>query len=697
MNTYLVISSLLNFSVALVIALTAFVTARRNIGSLSFGAVALSVGLWSGAYCLWRLVSSPDTALLLCRVLLAGAIFIPVTLLHFAMALVGGSTRAFRVAGYLVAAVLTAIDFTPAMVASVGPAGGLDLWPRAGPLFPAFLVYFFGCIGAAVLLLLSAKARLGATRGHRRFIVFAVMIGVVGGSTNFPLWYGIPVPPVGNGLVFIYLAMLGYAVMKHRLPHVQTDFVKGATYFGISTLVGVTCVLISLVIGALSHDIASAPELTTRFFFGTLVAAFALWAVPVVVDIAEKLLEQNLLKERYRMQRGLKALLRIIGAEQEESAVFRAAAQRLADIFRARDVAIYFRGEMEPAIRLRAGIPGASCPVNLSDDSPLVRALESQPSSLSTGRLTLAAARSASDQTEALEKLGFELAVPMSAQGRLMGVLLLDRPASTRDDSEAVVSLLEAVCLQLALTILARRLERRANESDKLIAVGTLAAGLAHELRNPLTSIHTFVSLIESGINPGEDADFVRIVARDSQRISSIVENVSLFATNSDRAMGPVDLEQVIASTLEIAQRESVGTRVQVSQHCTVRAPVRGNFVQLQQVFFNLVQNAIQAIGSGDGHVEVVAEPIVLADGQSGARVVVRDSGPGVASEVLPRIFEPFVTTKATGERTGKRGLGLGLAIVKRIIEAHHGDVQVETVPGKGTAFFVYLPGCPEN
>ncbi len=697
MNTYLIISSLLNFSVALVIALTAFVTARRNIGSLSFGAVALSVGMWSGAYCLWRLVDSPDIALMLCRVLLVGAIFVPVTLLHFALALTGRTGRWLRISGYLFATALAAIDFTPAMVASVGSAGGLDLWPRAGPLFSVFLVYFFGCIGAAVVLLLSAKAGLGATRGHRRFIVFALTIGVVGGSTNFPLWYGIPIPPVGNGLVFIYLGMLGYAVMKHRLPHVQTDFVKGAAYFGISTLVGVACVLISIFVGVISHDIAPATELTARFFFGMVISAFALWAVPVSVEMAERFLEQSLLKERSRVQRGLKTLLRVIGAEQEESAIFRAAAQRLADIFHANDVAIFFRGEMEPAMRLRAGLPGLHCPSELLDDYPLLRALATRPSSLSTGRLTLAAARSASDQSEALRKLGFELAVPMVAEGRLMGILLLDRPAATRDDSEAVISLIEAVCLQVALTIIARRLERRANEADKLIAIGTLAAGLAHELRNPLTSIHTFVSLVESGINPGEDAEFVRIVARDSQRISSIVENVSLFATSTDRAMGPVDLEHVLVSTLEIANRESVGTRVQTTQRCTVRAPIRGNFGQLQQVFLNLVQNAIQAIGSGDGAVELVAEPIVLADGQAGARVIVRDSGPGVAPEVLPRMFEPFVTTKATGERTGKRGLGLGLAIVKRIIEAHHGDVRVETIAGRGTAFFVYLPGYTEN
>lgn len=692
MNTYLIVSSLLNFSAALVLALTAFVTARRHFGSLSFGAFAIAVGVWSGAYSLWRLADSPQTALLLCRLLIFGAIFIPITLLHFALVLTGRRSRRLRVAGYGVALLLSGVNLTPALVESVGPAGGLEYWPSAGPLFVVFLLYFFGITVWSLVLLLSTKAGLGTTRGNRRTVAFILAIGFIGGSTNFPLWYGIPIPPVGNGLVFVYLGVLGFAVTKYRLPHLQKDLLKSAAFLGISTVVGVMFVLANVVVDILTGTAATTNELTSRFFFGTLVTAVALWAVPLMVELCERFLEQSLLRERYRLQRELKGLLRRIGGETEEATIFRNAAQRLADIFRARDVAIYFRGEFEPALRLRAGLPGLSCPIELSDDQALIRGITTQPGSITSGQLVMETSTSASSKSQALRDLGFELAVPMIAEGRLSGLLLLNRPPATRDDSDAVLSMVEAISVQLALTVTARRLERRANQSDKLIALGTLAAGLAHELRNPLTSITTFASLVESGADPMSDPRFLKIVLRDSHRISSIVENVSVFATNADQSMAPLELERVLTSTLEIARTESVGTNVQTRLQCGVDRPVRGNFGQLQQVFINLVQNAMQAIGSRMGEIEIVAEPIVLANGHPGARVVVRDTGPGVAPEVLPRIFEPFVTTKATGERSGKRGLGLGLAIVKRIIEAHRGDIRVESTPGKGTSFFVYLP-----
>lgn len=693
MNAYLVISSLLNCSAALVLALTAFVTARRDFGSRSFGAFALSVGLWSGAYSLWRLSENADSALLLCRLLMIGAIFIPITLLHFAFVLTGRTDRFVRICGYTVAVFLAFVDLTPGIVESVGPAGGLEFWPRAGAWFWVLLLYFFSCTGASLALLLSRKAGLGWPEGHRRLVAFLLLIGFVGGSTNFPLWYGIPVPPVGNGLVFVYLCFLGFGLAKYRLPHVQTDLLKSATFFGISSLIGAGAVLGSIVVGSLTDEMPTANALTKRFFFGTLLTVLALWAIPLLIRLAERALEQNLSNERFRLQRDLKGLLRVVGAEAEESAIFQAAAEKLALIFRAKDVAIYFHGELEPAMRLRAeSPPSRGSRIELCNDDLLVRAFSVTPASVSSARFVLGPNRWRAGEVDALVRLGFELGVPVMAEGRVVGIILLNRAPSCRDDSDAILTLLEAVGVQLALTIMARRLERRANQAEKLIALGTLAAGLSHELRNPLTSIHTFVSLVESGANPGQDPRFLRIVQRDTQRITSIIENVSVFASNAERAMGPVQLEQVLNSTLDIARGESVGANVRTVLHCTIDHPVHGNYGQLQQVFVNLVQNAIQAIGTTAGEIELSAEPIVLASGESGARVVVRDNGPGVAPEVLPRMFEPFVTTKAKGERTGKSGLGLGLAIVKRIVEAHHGDIRVESAPGQGTRFFVYLP-----
>jgi len=384
-------------------------------------------------------------------------------------------------------------------------------------------------------------------------------------------------------------------------------------------------------------------------------------------------------------------LLRAIGVEHEEAAIFRVAVEGLAQTFGASRVAIYFRSESAAGLSLVGSVPAARSGGEIADDHPLIRVLLAAQKKTRRGPASSAAFRSP-DDFPALQDLGYELAIPLWFEGQLTGLLLLSRPVLATEEMEGLLSLLESVGMQLAVSIATRRLERRTKQYDKLIALGTLAAGLGHELRNPLTSISTFIGLVEAGSNPTEDAAFVKVIARDARRISSIIENVSAFATNGQVAMGPIDLEPVLRSSVEIAAGDSVGTRIEIAIQCRVREPVRANAGQLEQVFVNLIQNAVQAFGTGRGRIDLIADPVVLPSGDAGVCVVVRDTGPGVGPEVLHRIFEPFVTTKGTATRTGKRGLGLGLAIVKQILEAHRGDIRVERILGKGTTFFVRVP-----
>lgn len=384
-------------------------------------------------------------------------------------------------------------------------------------------------------------------------------------------------------------------------------------------------------------------------------------------------------------------LLRTIGAEHEEAAIFRVAAEGLAQTFAASSVAIYFRSETGPGMMLVAAAPSARSGGEITDDHPLIQALLAGRKKTRRGSSSTGAFRSPAEMP-ASHDLGYELAIPMWFEGQLVGLLLLGRPVLVTEESEGLLSLLETVGMQLAVSIATHRLERRTKQYDKLIALGTLAAGLGHELRNPLTSISTFIGLVEAGANPTDDAAFVKVIARDARRISSIIENVSAFATNGQVAMGPVDLEPVLRSSVEIATGDSVGARIEVHVQCRVRGSVRANAGQLEQVFVNLIQNAVQAFGTGRGRIDLIADPVVLPSGEAGVCVVVRDTGPGVGPEVLHRIFEPFVTTKGSATRSGKRGLGLGLAIVKQILEAHQGDIRVESTPGKGTTFFVRVP-----
>ena len=221
------------------------------------------------------------------------------------------------------------------------------------------------------------------------------------------------------------------------------------------------------------------------------------------------------------------------------------------------------------------------------------------------------------------------------------------------------------------------------------------AAGLAHELRNPLVSIQTFSALLkEHGHESEFQQEFGTIMQRDVGRIASIVENIAAFAANHDVPFTAVKVEEVIKGAAEIVHPELTRTGVQL-QFSSRRPvpPVHGNFSQLLQVLVNLFQNAIQALeGRPAGRITVTLTEQARDRLTSMLCITVADNGPGIDPVLLSRVFEPFATTKSTGDERNKRGMGLGLAIVRRIVQYHQGAIDVTSERGAGATFHVYLP-----
>ena len=161
---------------------------------------------------------------------------------------------------------------------------------------------------------------------------------------------------------------------------------------------------------------------------------------------------------------------------------------------------------------------------------------------------------------------------------------------------------------------------------------------------------------------------------------------------------GRVKIGEVIAGVAEIVRPEIVRTGVQFRVVVPDDLPpVHGNYSQLLQVFLNLLQNAIHALeGRADGCITVTAERWAGEMSKPMLTAAVADNGAGIDAALLPRVFEPFTTTKSTGDERGKRGMGLGLAIVKRIVQSHQGQIEVISEVDRGTTFRLYLP-CPPN
>ncbi len=227
-----------------------------------------------------------------------------------------------------------------------------------------------------------------------------------------------------------------------------------------------------------------------------------------------------------------------------------------------------------------------------------------------------------------------------------------------------------------------RAMEAELRRAERLSAVGTLAAGLAHEIRNPLASLSGALELLGADLTE-DDANsrrLLRIVSRETQRLDRLVSDFLSYAASRPIDPEPVVLAPIFSELAELlAKSETADIRLDADVPDALT--VMGNEDQLRQVLWNLVLNGAQA-EPRDGCVRASARR--MEDGQVEIEVV--DRGRGIPPESLERVFEPFFTTRP-------KGTGLGLALVHRMIEAHHGQIQVSSNPEEGTSVRVVLPG----
>jgi two-component system sensor histidine kinase PilS (NtrC family) len=229
-----------------------------------------------------------------------------------------------------------------------------------------------------------------------------------------------------------------------------------------------------------------------------------------------------------------------------------------------------------------------------------------------------------------------------------------------------------------------RRMEEAVRRADRLAALGKLAAGLAHEIRNPLASMCGSIALLGKAPSLSEkDRRLMQIVSREGERLEALVTDFLAFARPSQPQLSCVQLSRVIDDTLTMFRQDPTAQALRIETELDPGEPlwVNADPSQLRQVLWNLLSNAADAMKRA-GAVRVRVRSV------SGHAVVeVIDSGPGIDQEDLHRVFDPFFTTK-------ENGTGLGLAIVHRIVEAHGGEIAVESAPGRGTTVRVVLPAA---
>ncbi len=287
-----------------------------------------------------------------------------------------------------------------------------------------------------------------------------------------------------------------------------------------------------------------------------------------------------------------------------------------------------------------------------------------------------------------MERIEAAVCVPLFAEDRLIGFLELGEKTNQEMYTEEDLDFLNTISNQLAVAIERARLhqemlqaERQLMQVDKLSSLGTVAAGMAHEIKNPLASIKGMSEMITKAFEKGDKEtieDFKKVVPKELDRISNLVQNLLTYSKPAKLNKIPTDLNKIVESTLKLFEVQLMKGSIKVNRNLG-GLPVKDFDPELmKQVFTNLILNAMQAMFSGG---ELSIRSAVESDRIA---IEISDTGQGISEERLKNIFDPFFTTK-------EKGAGLGLAITYKIIQGHGGNITVQSKVGEGTAFKVLL------
>jgi signal transduction histidine kinase len=222
--------------------------------------------------------------------------------------------------------------------------------------------------------------------------------------------------------------------------------------------------------------------------------------------------------------------------------------------------------------------------------------------------------------------------------------------------------------------------------TEKLVALGELAAGVAHEINNPLGTITIYTHLLLKGLEKDDPRrEDVELILSEANRTKEIVQGLLSFARETKLRPGPTNINELLEDVLGLLVNQSLFHNIKIKKSFFQNLPtIFADATQLKQVFLNIILNAAQAMeGKGNLVISTIQEKKQI-------KVKIQDTGPGIPPEIMGKLFNPFFTTK-------EKGTGLGLAISYGIIERHSGKIDIETKLGKGSTFIVSLPISSEE
>ncbi len=686
-----------------------------------WGVFNVFVAVWGlGGYLVTK-CSSPEKALLAWRIAHLGVIFIPITFYHVVCIFTRKKNNVTLFLMYFIGLIISIINlFTPYFISRVEYLFGSIFYAKAD-----FLIYhlffiawiFIVIYGHILLFIYYRQTLLPIERNKIKYFFLSVFTGFIGGITNFFPIIGWNVYPFGNILIPVYCIINTYAIFRFRLLDITLVITRTGIFIGVYSLV--LGIPFALAFGWQEKLISLFGK---SWWIIPLVCSTVLATVgPFIYLYIQKKAEDQLLREQKRYQMTLRQASLGMSQIKDLQKLLNLIAHIVTRSVHVEYTSVYLWDSLKKEYFLQASRSKKKSTVNgkIDANSYLIFHLKDSRDPLVYEEVKQKVQDYDDKGLQQLEvqmqELDAAVIIPSFAENKLLALIVLGKKLSGKLYSEDDLAVFSILANQAALAIEnaqfyedVKKTQEQLFQAEKMATIGTMADGLSHQINNRLHALGFIASDVldtikvkSAVVTTPEMGGLISEIEHSLKRIQEnvkqggeIVQGLLKYSRKGDSGFTAVDFDQLLTSSIEMAQ-----FKIKVDQVAFVRdyekdiPKIHGNFVQLQEVFFNLIDNAYDAImqrkteKNEAGFKGVIRVSVKEKD--NSLEINVLDNGMGVKSEDNNKLFTPFFTTKLSS----KKGTGLGLYVIQKIIEDNHkGKVKLTSEYMTGTLMTVTLP-----